>query len=88
MSGFLTAMAAVVLLACLAGVVALARSRAAADAVIPVQLLGTGGVAVLLLLAAATGDAAVLDVALMLALLAAVACIAFHGASPGGGAGR
>ena len=41
------------------------------------QLLGTGGIAALLLLGAATGVDAVADVALILALLAAFAAIAF-----------
>jgi multicomponent Na+:H+ antiporter subunit F len=41
------------------------------------QLLGTGGIAALLLLGAATGEAAAIDVALTLALLAAFASIAF-----------
>jgi multicomponent Na+:H+ antiporter subunit F len=43
------------------------------------QLLGTGGVAVLLLLAAAGKSPATVDVALMLALLAAFASVAFVG---------
>ena len=41
------------------------------------QLLGTGGIAALLLLAAATGMPAAIDVALSLALLAAFASVAF-----------
>jgi multicomponent Na+:H+ antiporter subunit F len=47
------------------------------------QLLGTGGVAALLLLGVATGVGAVAEVALLLALLAAFASVAFvTGASP------
>ena len=41
------------------------------------QLTGTGGVAVLLLLATATETPPIVDVALMLALLAAFASVAF-----------
>ena len=41
------------------------------------QLLGTGGMAVLALIAAATGNPAVVDVALVLALLAAFVATAF-----------
>ncbi len=41
------------------------------------QLIGTGGVAVLILLAVATGTPPIVDVALMLALLAAFAAVAF-----------
>jgi multicomponent Na+:H+ antiporter subunit F len=42
-----------------------------------VQLLGTGGVAVLLLIAVAAETAAIVDVALLLALLAALAAVTF-----------
>ena len=48
------------------------------------QLLGTGGIAALLLLGAASGIGAVVDVALTLALLAAFATIAFVKASAPG----
>ena len=41
------------------------------------QLLGTGAVAVLLLVATALGSTAVIDVALVLALLAAFLAVAF-----------
>ena len=41
------------------------------------QLLGTGGVAILLLLAAATETPPIVDVALLLALFAAFAAVAF-----------
>jgi multicomponent Na+:H+ antiporter subunit F len=41
------------------------------------QLLGTGGIASLLLAGSATGEAATIDVALTLALLAAFASFAF-----------
>jgi multicomponent Na+:H+ antiporter subunit F len=48
-----------------------------------VALLGTGGIAALLLNATAFGDTAAVDVALMLALLAAFAAVAFVKGSGG-----
>jgi multicomponent Na+:H+ antiporter subunit F len=48
-----------------------------ADRMMAAQLVGTGGVAVLLLLALATETPPFVDVALMLALLAAFASVAF-----------
>lgn len=48
-----------------------------ADRMMPAQLFGTGGIAALLLLAAATGTPAAVDVALTLALLTAFASVAF-----------
>jgi multicomponent Na+:H+ antiporter subunit G len=49
------------------------------------QLMGTGGIGVVLLLGAAAGMPAAVDVALVLALLAAFAAVAFvKGATPGG----
>ena len=54
------------------------------DRMMGAQLIGTSGVALVLLLAAATGDPTKLDVALVLALLAAFAALAFaKTASPG-----
>jgi multicomponent Na+:H+ antiporter subunit F len=44
---------------------------------VAVQLLGTGGVAILLLLAIATETPSIVDVAVMLALFAAFAAVAF-----------
>jgi multicomponent Na+:H+ antiporter subunit F len=52
-----------------------------ADRMMAAQLLGTGGIAALLLLGAASGVGAIVDVALTLALLAAFATIAFVKAS-------
>ncbi len=48
-----------------------------ADRMLAAQLFGTTAVAVLLLLAQATGAAALRDVALVFALLAAVTAVAF-----------
>jgi multicomponent Na+:H+ antiporter subunit F len=47
------------------------------DRMMAVQLLGTGGVAVLLLLAVGAEIPAIVDVALMLALLAAFVAVTF-----------
>ncbi len=49
----------------------------AADRMLAAQLFGTTAVAMLLLLAQACGSAALRDVALVLALLAAVTAVAF-----------
>ena len=77
MAEFLLAAAGLVLLTVM---VALGRAlgrRAAADRMMAAQLLGTGGVAALLLLSVATDTPSIVDVALVLALLAAFASIAF-----------
>jgi multicomponent Na+:H+ antiporter subunit F len=58
-----------------------------ADRMMGAQLIGTGGVATAVLLAGASGNAAVIDVALVLALLAAFAAVAFVKASSPDGAG-
>ena len=75
------------------GLVRIVRGPDDADRMMAAQLLGTGGVAALLLLGAAAGVGAVVDVALTLALLAAFAAIAFvkalmPGASDDGEADR
>jgi multicomponent Na+:H+ antiporter subunit F len=70
--------AAVFVLAMVAlGLVRVLRGPAATDRMMAAQLIGTGGIAVLLLLAVATGESAAVDVALTLALLAAFTSIAF-----------
>lgn len=83
MSGFLFCAAAVVLATVALGLVRILRGPGDAERMMAAQLLGTGGVAVLLLLAAATGMGAAVDVALTLALLAAFASIAFYKGAPG-----
>jgi multicomponent Na+:H+ antiporter subunit F len=60
-----------------ATLVRVARGPTAADRMLAALLFGTTGVGVLLLLAHAGGGRALLDVALVLALLAAIAGIAF-----------
>ena len=53
------------------------RGPTAADRMLAAQLFGTTAVAMLLLLAQAYGNAALRDVALVFALLAAVTAVAF-----------
>ena len=60
-----------------AGMWRVLRGPTAADRMLAVQLFGTTAVALLLLLAQATGGAALRDVALVIALLAAVTAVAF-----------
>lgn len=83
MTEFLLAAAGFVLATVALGLVRVLRGPAAADRIMAAQLLGTGGIAVLLLVAAATGASAAADVALSLALLAAFASVAFAKAAPG-----
>lgn len=78
--------AGVILLAALAGLYRALRGPAAADRMMAAQLLCTGGIAVLLLVAVATGLPGVVDVALVLALLGAFATVAFVLAARGLGA--
>jgi multicomponent Na+:H+ antiporter subunit F len=77
MISFLIGAACLVLAATALGLLRILSGPADADRMMAAQLLGTGGVAVLLLLAAAGESPATVDVALMLALLAAFASVAF-----------
>jgi multicomponent Na+:H+ antiporter subunit F len=77
MADFLLGAAAFILLLVALGLVRVLRGPADVDRMMAAQLLGTGGIAVLLLLGAATDEGAVVDVALTLALLAAFAAFAF-----------
>lgn len=77
MSAFLLAAAAVLLLTIAGAFLRVLRGPSAADRMMGAQLVGTGGVAVTLLLAGASGTPAAVDVALVLALLAAFAAVAF-----------
>tara|TARA_R110001592_G_scaffold116143_1_gene317203 strand:- start:8661 stop:8915 length:255 start_codon:yes stop_codon:yes gene_type:complete len=65
------------LLSLVAGMWRVLRGPTAADRMLAAQLFGTKLVAVLLLLAQATDKAALRDVALVFALLAAVTAVAF-----------
>jgi len=77
MADFLLAAAAFVLAMVALGLIRILRGPGDADRMMAAQLLGTGGIAVLLLLGTATAEAATIDVALTLALLAAFASFAF-----------
>ncbi|RDY67398.1 monovalent cation/H+ antiporter complex subunit F [Lysobacter soli] len=82
MADFLFAAAAFVLLVVAAGLIRILRGPGDAERMMAAQLLGSGGIAALLL-SASNGAAAVTDVALILALLAAFASIMFvKGARP------
>lgn len=59
------------------GLLRVVRGPGAADRMMAAQLLGSAGVAILLLSAVATGAYAIVDVALLIALLAAFAAVAF-----------
>jgi len=83
MSEFLLAAAGSVLLLVAVGLVRILRGPSNVDRMMAAQLFGTGGIATVLLLGAATGAAAAVDVALTLALLAAFASFAFVKAAPG-----
>ncbi len=77
-AGFILAMVAV-------GLFIILRRPIEVDRMMAAQLLGTGGVAILQLLATATKTSPVVDVALMLALFAAFAGVAFVNGASGSG---
>jgi multicomponent Na+:H+ antiporter subunit F len=77
MAEFLLGAAAFILGMVALGLARILRGPADADRMMAAQLLGTGGIAVVLLLGEATGESATVDVALTLALLAAFASFAF-----------
>jgi multicomponent Na+:H+ antiporter subunit F len=83
MAEFLSGAAVFVLAAVALGLVRLLRGPTDTDRLLVVQLLGTGAVAVVLLLGAAAGQPAAVDVALTLALLGAFAAFAFVKAHSG-----
>lgn len=73
----------VLLLSMLAGLWRVLRGPTRADRMLAAQLFGTTGVAILVLMALSAGQRALLDVALTLAVLAAVAVVAFVAAAGG-----
>jgi len=77
MNDFLLAASGFVLLTVAVGLARILRGPENVDRTMAAQLLGTGGIATLLLVAAATGVRGAEDVALGLALLAAFASVAF-----------
>ncbi len=77
MTEFLTAAVGFILAMLALGLVSILRGPGNADRMMAMQLIGTGGIATLLLLGTVTGVPAAIDVALTLALLATFASIAF-----------
>ena len=81
MNAFLLGTASFILAMVALGLTRVLRGPGDADRMMAALLLGTGGIAALLLQGVATGMPGSVDVALSLALLAAFACIAFAKAS-------
>jgi multicomponent Na+:H+ antiporter subunit F len=79
--------AAILLVAVAASLVRTVRGPTPADRMMGAQLAGTAGIAVVILLATAQGHPGILDVALVLALLAAFAVVGFAKAASPDGAG-
>jgi multicomponent Na+:H+ antiporter subunit F len=77
MNAFLLAAAGLILAMVALALLRILRGPGDADRLMAAQLLGTGGIAVLLLGGIGTGVPAVVDVGLTLALLAAFAAVAF-----------
>jgi len=77
MANFYFAIALLLLLTLVAGMWRIMRGPTDADRMLAAQLFGTTSVAILLVLGQATGMPAMRDVALVFALLAAVAGVAF-----------
>jgi len=73
----LVGFASVLMLTVIAGLIRVERGPNPADRMLAAQLFGTTGVAILLLLADAMEIPALRDVALVFALLAAMAAVAF-----------
>lgn len=86
MTAWLTMLAALLLLSLAGALWRVWRGPEPADRMMAAQLVGTGGVGVVLLLAASS-DWGMIDVALVLALLAASAAVAFVKAQTADGAG-
>jgi multicomponent Na+:H+ antiporter subunit F len=77
MTEFLTAAVGFILAMLALGLLSVLRGPGDADRMMAAQLIGTGGIAVLLLLGTVADVPAAIDVALTLALLATFASIAF-----------
>lgn len=77
MDSFLFLIASFILAMVAGGLIIIFQRPADVDRIMAAQLLGTGGVAILLILAVATDVPPIVDVALMLALFAAFAAVAF-----------
>ena len=88
MAEFLLGAALLVLLTVVVGLVRVLRGPADADRIMAAQLLGTGGIAALLLAGIAMAAPALFDLALILALLAAFASVAMARMAPPPGPDR
>ena len=77
MTEFLTIILGFILAILAIGLVRVLSGPGDADRMMAAQLIGTGGIAALLLIGAISGESAAVDVALTLALLATFASIAF-----------
>lgn len=77
MSELHSAIAAILLASVLVGLIRVARGPTLPDRMLVAQLFGTTGVTVLLVLGADPDRAALRDVALVFAVLAAIAVVAF-----------
>ncbi len=77
MATYLTFITAVLLIILLIGLWRVIGGPTSADRMLAAQLFGTAGVAILMLLAAVQNEEALLNVALVLALLAPLTLIAF-----------
>jgi len=87
MANFMTLAAAAILVLMIIGLVRILRGPSRADRLMAAQLLGSGSVGAILLLAFAGGNSALVDIALTLALLAAFASVAFSLNALEGGSG-
>ncbi len=79
MSDFFAISALVLVFSLFLGLLGVVRGPSAGDRMLATQLIGTTGVGLLLLLSLLLDQTALIDVALILALLAAVAAAAFTG---------
>ena len=86
MAEFLLGAASFILAVVAVGLVRILRGPGEADRMMAMQLLGTGGIALVVLTGVATEQPAMSDVALTLALLAAFAGLAFVRATGTGNA--
>jgi len=77
MSAFLAASVTLLLLTLCGGLIRVLRGPTPSDRLMSAQLMGTTGIAALLLLSEVVRSPALVDVALIFALLAAVAAAAF-----------
>jgi multicomponent Na+:H+ antiporter subunit F len=80
----LVVLAIAILVSLLAGLLRVVEGPSDADRMLAAQLFGTGAVALLLILSQAMAMPALIDVALVFAILAAVAVIAFVRSAEGG----